>query len=62
LRPSPPIQGISLILGNDVGGGRVEVNLCVSDPPYRDVADTLEAISGLFLACAVTCAMSQRET
>jgi len=61
LRPSLPVQGTSLILGNDVAGGRVEY-LCVSDSPYSDVVDLLEAIPGLFPACAVTRAMSQSET
>jgi len=62
LRPSLPVRGVSLILGNDVAGCRVEVNLCVSDSPYSDVADPLEDIPGLFPACAVTRAMNQKET
>jgi len=40
----------------------VEVNLCVSDSPYSDVADPLGDIPGLFPACTVTRAMSRRET
>ena len=61
LRPSLPVLGISLILGNDVASGKVEVNLCVSDTPNCDVTDLIKAVPGLFPACAVTCAMAHTE-
>ena len=60
LRPSLPVKGISLILGNDVAGGKVEANPCVSDAPSHDVSGPVEAVPGLFPACAVTRAMAQR--
>ena len=61
LRPSLPVEGVSLILGNDVAGGKVEVNLCVSDRPDCDVVDPVGAMPGLFPACAVTRAMARKE-
>ena len=39
----------------------VEVDLCVSNTPNCDVTDPVEAVPGLFLACAVTCAMAHTE-
>ena len=33
VRSSLPVQGIEMILGNDLAGGKVEPNPCVSDVP-----------------------------
>ena len=57
LRPSLPVPGVSLILGNDITGGKVEANPCVSDTPSRNVLAPVEAVTELFLSCAVTHAM-----
>lgn len=60
LRPSLFVKGIALILRNDIAGGKVEANPCMSDAPNCDVSDPIEAVPGLFPACVVTCAMAQR--
>ena len=59
LRPSLPVSGVSLILGNDIAGGKVEANPCVSDTPSCDVSDPAEAVTELFPSCAVTRAMAK---
>ena len=59
LRPSLPVPGVSLILGNDIAGGKVEANPCVSDTPSCDVSDPAEAVTELFPSCAVTRAMAK---
>ena len=57
MRSSLPVPGVSLILGNDIAGGKVEANPCVSDTPSHDVSDPMEAVTELFSSCAVTHAM-----
>jgi len=59
LQPSLPVQGISLILGNDIAGGKVEANPCVSDVPKYDISNRNEI---LFPACALTWAVAQTQT
>ena len=59
LRPSLPVPGVSLILGNDIAGGKVEANPCVSDTPSCDVSDPVETVTELFPSCAVTHAMAK---
>ena len=59
LRHSLPVPGVSLILGNDIAGGKVEANPCVSDTPSHDVSDPVEAVTELFPSCAVTHAMAK---
>ena len=44
LKPSLPVPGVSLILGNDIAGGKVEANPCVSDTPSCDVSDPVELL------------------
>ena len=60
LRASLPVKGIDLVLGNDLASGKVDINPCVSDVPHSSVCDPVDAIPGLFPACAVTCAMARR--
>ena len=60
VRPSLPVEGIQLVLGNDLAGGKVEANPCVSGIPCSSGSNAVEAIPGLFLACAVTRAMAKR--
>ena len=60
LRPSLLVNGIAFILRNDIAGGKVEANLCVSDATNCEVSDTAEVIPGLFPVCVITRAMAQR--
>ena len=61
VRPSLPIQGVSLILGNDLAGGRVVANPYVSNVPHQDAAvEHVDGVLGLFPAFAVTRAMAKR--
>ena len=60
LRSSLPVKGIDLVLGNDLAGGKVEANPCVSDTPNSHASDFVEVIPGLFPVCAVTRAMARR--
>ena len=57
LRASLPVEGISMILGNDLAGDRVIGDLQVSDVPC--LATENEAIEDLFPSCAVTRAMAK---
>ena len=60
IKPSLPIQGVSLILGNDLAGERVMVNPCASANP--ELNTNLEEIKlhvpDDFPSCAITCAMA----
>ena len=59
---SLPVQGISLILGNDLAGDRVMADPCVSPKPCLSVVsdDSGIEMSEVFLACAVTQAMAKQ--
>ena len=61
-RPSLPVQGISLLLGNDLAGSKVIPGLAVDNNPEltKDVDKLDSLIPGLFLACAVTRAAARR--
>jgi len=48
------------VLGNYQAGRRVEANHHVSNVPHSSVGNPVEAIPGLFPACAVTHAMAKR--
>ena len=61
-RTTLPIKGVSLLLGNDLVGGKV-----VGDPKVTSKAITLvsteklqEVIPGIFPSCAVTRAMAEK--
>ena len=60
IKPSLPIQRVSLILGNDLAGERVMVNPCASANP--ELNTNLEEIKlhvpDDFPSCAITCAMA----
>ena len=62
VRPTLPIEGVSLLLGNDLAGSRVNVNPCLSSVPC--VSDSTNKMSqeifGLFPACAITRAMAKQ--
>ena len=52
VRPSLPVEGLSLILGNDLAGGRVTPDPCVTMQPTISY-ETKEEMS-IYPACAVT--------
>ena len=61
-RPSLPIGGVHLILGNDLAGDKVVVNPVMTEKP--EVTTTIdpieEEIPDLYPSCAVTRAMAQK--
>ena len=61
-RPSLPIEGVHLILGNDLAGDKVVVNSVMTEKP--EVTFTIdpieEEIPDLYPSCAVTRAMAQK--
>ena len=61
-RPTLPVQGISLLLGNDLAGSRVIPDLSVTIEPEltKDVEQLESSVPGLFPACAVTRAAARR--
>ena len=55
LRPSLPVKGVLLILRNNLAGGKVSANLCVSEIPCNKAAvGNIEQIPDLYPPCAVT--------
>ena len=60
IRTSLPIQGVSLILGNDLAGERVMANPCVSaNPELNTNPEEIELhVPGVFPSCAITHAMA----
>ena len=62
VRPTLPIEGVSLLLGNYLAGSRVNVNPCLSS--VHCVSDstneTPQEIPGLFPACALTRAIAKQ--
>ena len=61
VRPSLPVRGTTVLLGNDLAGGRVVENPQVSEVPQMSCNDegTGKQNSELFPACAVTRAMAR---
>lgn len=60
LRPSLPVKGISLILGNDLAEDKVVVNPHVPEVPCREPEWKQEKlVEGLFPSCAITRAMAK---
>ena len=60
MRPSLPVEGISLILGNDLAGERVMVDPRVVEKP-RDNKKNREKFPGIFPASVVTCSMKAKK-
>ncbi len=59
LRPSLPVKGVSLLLGNDLAGGKVESNIhMISKPSTSDILPEVD--TELFPSCAVTRAMAKQ--
>ena len=61
-RPTLPIKGVALLLGNDLAGGRVIANPKVTYKPVtlENVEKLEEDSPGLFPSCAVTRAMAKK--
>ena len=63
LRPILPVEGISLILGNDLPGEKVMVDLRVVEKPRDDekTEKLPEKFPGIFPASVVTCSMKAKQ-
>ena len=63
MRPTLPVEGVSLLLGNDLAGKKVMVNPCLSSLPCNSdhTKEIRQDIPGLYPVCAVTRAMAVRE-
>ena len=59
IRPTLPVDGISLILGNDLAGGRVQPDPQVISNPNK-VLSANEGLTQTFPACVVTRAAARR--
>ena len=62
LRPTLPIKGVSLLLGNDLVGPNVVADSKVTSKPITLISTEKleEVISGIFPSCAVTRAMAKK--
>ncbi|KAJ8042724.1 hypothetical protein HOLleu_09565 [Holothuria leucospilota] len=62
VRPTLPVKGVSLLLGNDLAGGKVVASAILTDKPcdYNNTEQLEKEFPNLFPACAVTRAMSQK--
>ena len=58
VRPTLPVEGVSLLLGNNLAGSKVMVDPCLSHLLCTD--STSWEIPALFPACAVTRAMAKQ--
>ncbi|KAG1664755.1 hypothetical protein GQR58_019691 [Nymphon striatum] len=64
IRSFLPFPGIHLLLGNDLAGGKVEINPLVTDKPSSTLLTDLveNSDSNLYPACAVTRAMTLKHS
>lgn len=62
VQPKLPVEGVSLLLGNDLAGSKVMVDPCLCSLPCvsDNTEETLREFPGLFPACAVTRAMAKQ--
>ena len=62
VRPSLPVKGVSLILGNDLAGGKVQPDLQVISNTEQILCSrpTTDGVSDTFPACVVTRAAARR--
>ena len=62
VRPSLPVEGISLLLGNDIAGDKVAVQpLLLDQPKVEENTERLEEeFPGIFPACVTTRSMAKR--
>uniref|UniRef100_A0A8C6LM93 Gypsy retrotransposon integrase-like protein 1 n=1 Tax=Nothobranchius furzeri TaxID=105023 RepID=A0A8C6LM93_NOTFU len=56
-----PVEGITLLLGNDLAGGRVNPSLEVLDDPVAHSESPNQADLITYPACAVTCAQARKD-
>ena len=65
-RPSLPIEGVHLILGNDLAGDKAVVNPVMTEKPEVTTVTSIDPIEDeipdLYPSCAVTKAMAQKAT
>lgn len=62
-RPELPIDGVTLILGNDIAGDKVRVNPVLFSQPCRNDNDVISQENpGVFPSCAITRSMSEKES
>ena len=63
MRPSLPVEGISLVLGNDLAGEKVMVDPRVIEKPRDDekTEKLAEKFPGIFPASVVTCSMKAKK-
>lgn len=55
--PQLPIEGITLLMANDIAGGKVTPALEVLSCP-QSMVDAVQTSPNLFPACVVTCAQA----
>ena len=60
LRPSLPVKGISLLLGNDLAGGKVESLVQMTSEPSTTDKMSEDETTDLYPSCAVTRAMAKK--
>ena len=58
LMSSLPMKGVSMLLGNDLAGGKVVPSVCLSAQPCIDDDDSVD--TDIFTSCAVTRAMVKK--
>ncbi|XP_061190377.1 uncharacterized protein LOC133198276 [Saccostrea echinata] len=59
VRPTLPVKGVSLLLGNDLAGGRVVPDPIICEKPSL-IAEVEEENKELFPSCAITRAMAKK--
>ena len=59
VRPELPVKGVSMLLGNDLAGGKVLPEPIVTNDPCTE-ADNDDESSVVFPACAVTRSMTRK--
>ena len=56
--PALPIRGVTMLLGNDIAGGKVTLSLEVLDTAPRIVSRPDDAVPSEFPSCVITHAQS----
>ena len=59
IRPTLPVKGVSFVLGNDLGGGKVKPDLWVMEHPDQFVKTEADNLA-VFPACVVTRAAARK--
>ncbi|CAI5652968.1 uncharacterized protein LOC109203092 [Oreochromis niloticus] len=60
--PALPIEGVAMLLGNDIAGGLVLPRLEVLDNPLNQKTSDVSMHPGLYPACAITRAQARKDT